>query len=170
MTRKTTPARFIVTAALIAAGYAVLTVLSATLGLAFGNIQLRLSEALNILAVFTPAAIPGLMMGCILGNSLSPLGVVDVFVGAVATGLSAVGIRLIARYIKKGTAFWCIIPPTLFNSVLIGLEIALFLPNDGAGIGFLLATVEIAVGEIAICTALGVPIYYTVRKYTGRLI
>ena len=65
-------ARLTVLTALIAAAYVALTYLSASMGLAFGQIQFRLSEALNILAAFTPAAIPGLTIGCFLSNITSP--------------------------------------------------------------------------------------------------
>ena len=76
MSKTKTLSRFIVTAALIAAAYAALTYLSAALGLAYGGIQFRISEALNILAAFTPAAVPGLMIGCVIGNIGSPMGLV----------------------------------------------------------------------------------------------
>ena len=131
MSKTKTLSRFIVTAALIAAAYAALTYLSAALGLAYGGIQFRISEALNILAAFTPAAVPGLMIGCVIGNIASPMGLVDIVVGTVATGLAAVSIRLIAKHCGKATPYLSIIPPTVFNAVLVGLEVTLFL-TDGA--------------------------------------
>lgn len=161
-----TLSRFIVTAALIAAAYAALTYLSAALGLAYGGIQFRLSEALNILAAFTPAAVPGLMIGCVIGNIASPMGLVDIVVGTVATGLAAVSIRLIARYCGKATPYLSIIPPTVFNAVLVGLEVTLLL-TDGAPVtllGFIIIALEVALGEVVVCGALGVPLYYTVKN------
>lgn len=166
MSETKTLSRFIVTAALIAAAYAALTYLSAALGLAYGGIQFRLSEALNILSAFTPAAIPGLMMGCVIGNIGSPMGLVDIVVGTVATGLAAVSIRLIAKHCGKATPYLSIIPPTVFNAVLVGLEVTLLL-TDGSPVtllGFTVIALEVALGEVVVCGALGVPLYYTVKN------
>ena len=157
--------RFVVTAALIAAAYAALTYVSAALGLAYGGIQFRLSEALNILAAFTPAAIPGLMIGCVIGNIGSPFGLVDIVVGTVATGLAAASIRAIAKYCGKLTPYLGILPPTLFNAVLVGLEITWFLSEGVTWAGFLLVAAEVAIGEIAVCGALGVPLYLMSKKH-----
>lgn len=166
MSKTKTLSRFIVTAALIAAAYAALTYLSAALGLAYGGIQFRLSEALNILAAFTPAAIPGLMIGCVIGNIGSPMGLVDIVVGTVATGLAAVTIRLIAKHCGRATPYLSIIPPTVFNAVLVGFEVTLLL-TDGAPVtllGFTVIALEVALGEVVVCGALGVPLYYTVKN------
>ncbi|MEE1026034.1 MAG: QueT transporter family protein, partial [Acutalibacteraceae bacterium] len=73
--------KFLVLGGLIAAFYAVATYISAAMGLAYGGIQFRISEALTILPVFTPAAIPGLIIGCFIGNLGSPFGMVDVLLG-----------------------------------------------------------------------------------------
>ncbi len=169
MSKSQTLSRYIVTAALIAAAYAALTYVSAFLGLAYGGIQFRLSEALNILAAFTPAAIPGLMIGCVIGNIGSPFGLVDIVVGTVATGLAAVLIRLMAKCCGKLTPYLGILPPTLFNAVLVGLEITWFLPEGVTWAGFLLVAVEVAIGEIAVCGALGVPLYFTAKKHMKKL-
>ena len=81
--------RFLVEAAVIAALYTVLTYLAVAMNLAYGPIQFRFSEALTILPVFTPAAIPGLALGCFLSNLASPLGIVDWVFGTLATLLAA---------------------------------------------------------------------------------
>ncbi|MBO5913643.1 MAG: QueT transporter family protein [Clostridia bacterium] len=169
MKNQKTLSRYIVTAALIAAAYAALTYLSAAFGLAYGGIQFRLSEALNILAAFTPAAIPGLVIGCIIGNIGSPMGLIDVAIGTVATLLAAISIRLLARLCKNATPFVGIIPPTLFNAVLVGLEITWFLPEGVTWAGFSVIALEVAIGEIAVCGALGVPLYFTAKKYMNKL-
>ena len=75
---------------LIAALYAIATYLSAAMGLAYGGIQFRISEALTILPIFTPAAIPGLIVGCFIGNLGSPFGMVDILLGTFATAFAAV--------------------------------------------------------------------------------
>lgn len=164
MSNSKTLSRYIVTAALIAAAYAALTYLSAALGIAYGNIQFRLSEALNVLAAFTPAAIPGLTLGCLLGNITSPFGIVDILVGTVATLLSAVCIRMMSRSLGKATPYLAILPPTLFNAVLVGLEITYFLPEGVTLAAFAVFAAEVAIGEIAVCGALGVPLYYALKS------
>lgn len=169
MMKKTMLSRYVVTAAFIAAAYAALTYLSAAFGIAYGNIQFRLSEALNVLAVFTPAAIPGLTLGCLLGNITSPFGIVDILVGTFATLLSAVSIRLLSHMVKKATPYLAILPPTLFNAVLVGLEITWFLPEGVTLLGFAVTAAEVAIGEIAVCGILGVPLYFMLKKYNNRL-
>ncbi len=81
---------FLVQAALIAALYVVLTDLANRLGLASQAVQLRFSEALTILPVFTPAAIPGLFIGCILANLLTGAIIWDIIFGIIATLLGAI--------------------------------------------------------------------------------
>lgn len=158
-------AKQLVSAALIAALYAVLTYVSAALGLAYGNIQFRLSEALNVLALFTPAAIPGLTIGCIISNIASPFGILDVIVGSAATLLSSSVIWLISKANKSWAPFVSVLPPTVFNAVLIGLEITLFMPSGTATLtAFFISALEVGLGEAAVCTVLGVPLYYALKN------
>lgn len=93
--------KFIVDAAVIAALYVVLTYLAAAFNLSSGVIQVRFSEALTILPVFTPAAIPGLFVGCILANALTGAVVIDVICGSIATLIGAVGAWLIGKYVMN---------------------------------------------------------------------
>lgn len=158
-----------VTAALIAAAYAVLTYLSAAMGLAYGSIQFRLSEALNVLALFTPAAVPGLTLGCVIGNITSPFGPIDILSGAAATCLSAVCIRLLSKLSLRSEPFLAVLPPVVFNAVTVGLVATAFLPEGITLFGFLLSAGEVALGEVAVCAALGVPFYYIIKKRFGAL-
>ncbi|MBQ1183475.1 MAG: QueT transporter family protein [Clostridia bacterium] len=169
MNKRASLSRFVVTAALISAAYAVLTYVSATLGLAYLGVQFRLSEALNILAVFTPAAVPGLAIGCVIGNLGSPLGIIDVIVGTLATLLSAVSIRIVARVCKKTTPFLSIILSTLFNAILVGLEIVWLLGDSFTLVAFLVIALQVAIGEIVVCSVLGLPLYYGLKKQASRL-
>lgn len=169
MNKRTSLSRFIVTAALISAAYVVLTYVSASLGLAYGNIQFRLSEALNVLAVFTPAAIPGLAVGCVIGNLGSPFGLIDVVVGTLATTLSAISIRLLAKVSGKAIPYISILPPVIFNAVLVGLEIVWFLPQGVSWLGFAITALEVALGELFVCTLLGLPVYFGIKKYSNKL-
>ncbi|MDD4699933.1 MAG: QueT transporter family protein, partial [Oscillospiraceae bacterium] len=125
-TKNTT--RNLVRAALIAAIYAALTYAAAGLGIAYGPIQFRLSEALTILAVFTPAAIPGLTIGCFLGNLGSPYGIIDILCGTAATFIASVATYYIAKKAHKLVPILAPLPPVIANAVIIGLEITLFLP------------------------------------------
>ena len=99
---------------LIAALYVVLTLLAAAFGLASGAIQVRLSEALTILPVFTSAAVPGLAVGCVLANLITGCAAWDVVFGSLATLIGAVGTRLLKN---KPLLAW--IPPVVSNAAIV---------------------------------------------------
>ena len=107
--------RFLTHSALIAALYVVLTWVSAALHLASGPIQLRLSEMLTVLPVFTPAAIPGLFVGCIFANFLSGALIWDVVFGSVATLIGAIGTYLL----RKRSNYLAVLPPILANMLIV---------------------------------------------------
>ena len=90
--------RGIAVGAVVTALYVVLTYLANTLGLASGAIQVRLSEILTVMPVFTPFAIPGLFIGCILANVLTGCALWDVVFGSLATLIGAVGTYLLRKY------------------------------------------------------------------------
>ena len=77
--------RYLVHSAAIAALYVVLTYISSLFGMANGAVQLRLSEALTILPIFTPAAVPGLFVGCIIANIISGCAIWDIIFGSIAS-------------------------------------------------------------------------------------
>ena len=105
---------FIVQAAVIAALYVVLTFVANALGLASHTIQVRFSEALCILPVFTPAAIPGLWIGCLLANLLTGAVIYDVIFGSIATLLAAV-----CTYLLRNHKIACTFPPVIFNMIIV---------------------------------------------------
>jgi len=157
--------KFLITGALIAAAYAGLTFLSNVFGLAYGPIQLRISEVLTILPVFTPAAIPGLTVGCFISN-IGSFNAADMIFGTFATFIAAV-LTYYLRNIKL-----CKIPvlsllsPVLVNAVIIGFEIAvLFLEGGYSFWGFVISALEVGAGEFIVCFILGIPFYLTVEKY-----
>lgn len=166
--KKFSATRLTVLTALIAAAYVALTYLSAAFGLAFGQIQFRLSEALNILAAFTPAAIPGLTIGCFLSNLTSPFPL-DILFGTLATLLTSVTIYLMSRRLKRSLPFISVIPPTIFNAVLVGMQITIFTDASADFALFIVTSVSVAIGEIAVCGLLGIPLYYTLRKFNNKL-
>ena len=96
---------FLTQAAVIAAIYVVLTIFISAFNLASGAIQVRISEALTILPFFTPAAIPGLAIGCLLSNLLTGAAVYDVVFGSLATLLGAVGTYLLRKHKFLSTNF-----------------------------------------------------------------
>ncbi len=160
---------FLSQSALIAALYLVLTLVSASMNLAYGPVQFRLSEALTILPVFTPAAIPGLAIGCFISNLASPLGVVDWVFGTGATLLAAL-LSYALRNIKvKKMPVLSFLPPIIINAVVIGIEIA---GLSGAGFSFdtmnfeafLAGAVSVGLGQFAVILILGTAFYIIIDK------
>ena len=156
---------FIITGALIAAAYAGLTYLSNVFGLAYGPIQLRVSEVLTVLPVFTPAAIPGLAVGCFLAN-IGSFNAVDLVFGTFAT-LAAAVLTYFLKDIKfKGVPILALLPPVLVNAVVIGFEIAIFfLPEGYSFWGFIISGLQVGIGQFIVCFIFGIPFYLVVKKY-----
>lgn len=155
---------FLAQAAMIAAIYAALTYAAAGLGLAYGNIQFRFSEALTLLAVFTPAAIPGLTIGCFLGNLGSPFGLVDILCGTFATFLAAVMSYQLRRVRVKNVPWLSALPPVIMNALIVGFEVAWFMPEGLTWVGFAVSALEVGVGELVVCYALGLPLTAMLEK------
>lgn len=151
--------------AMIAAIYAAATYLSAAFAIAYGNIQFRLSEALTILSVFTPAAVPGLAVGCVIGNISSPFGIWDIVFGSLATLLAAITARALRNIKLNNFPVLSLIMPVIFNAIAVGAELTFLLPSDKAKlITFVVYALEVAAGELAVCVAGGIPLYYAVKK------
>ena len=157
---------YIISAALIAAVYAGLTFLSGVFGLAYGPIQLRISEVLTILPVFTPAAIPGLTIGCFISNIGSMFSIPDMVFGTFAT-LAAAFLTYMLRDIKvKSIPIFAFLPPVIINAIIIGFEIAVFfLPEKSFIWAFLLSAVEVGIGQFIVCFVFGIPFYLAFDKY-----
>lgn len=157
--------RYIVTGALIAAAYAGLTYLSNAFGLAYGPIQLRISEVLTILPIFTPAAIPGLAVGCFLAN-IGSFNVADLLFGTLATVMAAI-LTYSLRDVKwKGVAWLAMLPPVIINAIVIGFEISLFyLKADNFLWGFVISALQVGLGQLIVCYCFGIPFYLVVKKY-----
>ena len=149
-------------AAIIAALYAVLTHTQNLLlpGSATWAIQMRLSEALCVLAFFTPAAIPGLTVGCLLFNiPFSGSLPLDFLVGSLATYLAAQGMWLTRKWLVRGIPLFGLLLPALTNAILVGWERSLYI-----GGGFAVNAVYVALGEIAVLLPLGTTVYLTLKK------
>lgn len=151
--------RLITHAALIAALYVTLTYLQNMLipDSATWAIQFRASEALCVLALFTPAAIPGLSIGCFLFNlSYSGALPLDAVLGTAATALAAAGMFGCKRITVKGFPLLAMMLPALFNGILVGWELAVYV-----GGGFWLNAFYVALGELAVLASLGSALFYT---------
>ena len=148
--------------AVFAALYVALSFAQNTLlpGSATWAIQFRASEALCILAFFTPAAVGGLSAGCLLFN-LSFAGALplDPVVGTLATALATGGMYLTRRIVIKGYPLLGMLLPALFNGLLVGWELAVYI-----GGGFWLNCLYVALGEAAVLLTLGSLLYYTIRR------
>ena len=158
MRRKT---RFLTHAALLAALYTALTYLQNLLlpGSASWAIQFRASEALCILAFFTPAAIPGLSIGCLLFNlSFSGALPLDALMGTAATVLATGGMWLSRKWTIKGYPLFGLLLPALANAILVGWELSIYI-----GGGFWLNALYVSIGEAAVLLTLGTVLFYTVK-------
>jgi uncharacterized membrane protein len=138
---------FITQAALIAAVYTVLTVLAAGFDLASGMIQVRFSEALTVLPFFTPAAIPGLAIGCLISNLITGCMLPDVIFGSLATLLGAIG----SWYLRKNK-FLVTIPPVISNCLIIPFILTYVYEIPG---GIPLQMLTVGIGEVISCMVLG---------------
>ena len=134
-------------AAVVAALYAALTMALP----AFGPVQLRVSETLTVLPFLFPVTAPGLMVGCLVANLLSPYGAVDIICGTAATALAAF---LTARMPKKWLAP---LPPVICNGVIIGGMLAWYEVGFGSGFWpvFALNGLTVALGELGACYLFG---------------
>ena len=144
--------------------YALLTYLSLAFNLAYGPVQFRLSEALTLLPVVSGAAVPGLAVGCLLGNLTSPYGLVDIVCGTCASLLAAVGARLFARVRLRGIPVVSLLMPIVCNAVVVGAEITFLAPEGFALPAFLSAAASVAAGEAAVVVLLGLPLLLLAEK------
>ena len=150
--------RFLVQDATTAAIYTVLTLVAAMLNWAYGPVQFRFSEAMTVLPMFTPAAIPGLAVGCFLSNVWSNMGVMDMIFGTLATLLAAVATRA-ARHVRvKGIPVLAPLPPVVCNALIVGLEITLVSPGGFLWPAFLANALSVGAGELVVCYVLGLPL------------
>ncbi|MBR2888923.1 MAG: QueT transporter family protein [Oscillospiraceae bacterium] len=154
--------KYIVHAAMIGALYVLLTYLQ---NLIFPDsasffIQFRASESLCVLAFFTPAAIPGLAVGCLLFNvSYAGALPLDFLVGTLATLLAAWGMRKTRNLTVRGVPLLGLLMPALTNAILVGWELDLYI-----GGGFWFNAVCVAIGEAAVLLTLGWALYSVLRK------
>jgi len=156
--------KFISRAALVGAIYAVLTL--ALYPISFGAVQFRLSEALTLLPLLIPEAIPGLFVGCIVANLLSPnIVVLDVVFGSLATLIAAV-------LTSRVKSVWLApLPPVICNALIVGAVSAYSEVGAGAGFwaAYLFNLASVGFGELVVCYALGVPLILALRRVAPKI-
>ena len=153
-------AKHLAMAGVIAALYVALTY--ANDAGSFGAIQIRISEALTVLPVFTPAAIPGLFIGCLAANVIHGAVLPDIIFGSLTTLLAAT----LTRYFRKNI-FAALAPPVVLNAVFVGLIVQFCY-----GSPFLLPVTMLTVGagQLIACYAGGLGLYCLLRKHANRML
>ena len=151
---------FMAQAAMIAAIYVVLTIVFAPFS--FGEVQIRIAEALTILPVFTPAAIPGLFIGCLIGNIFGGAVLPDIIFGSLATLIGALGTWIL----RDKNRFLAPLPPIISNSLIVPFVLR-YAYGVNLPIPFMMLTVGI--GEIIGCGVLGIVLHTSLSKYKNLL-
>ncbi len=151
---------FMAQAAMIAAIYVVLTLIGASFS--YGEVQVRISEALTILPVFTPAAIPGLFLGCLLSNILGGCILPDIIFGSLATLLGAI----FTYMLRERSKYLAPLPPIIANAVIVpfvlryGYQVPLPIP---------VMMLSVGIGEVVSCGVLGMILYTALKRYKNVL-
>ena len=154
--------RRMVFAAMIAAMYAALTLMLSPIS--FGNIQIRMSEAMVLLPVLFASSVPGVTLGCFMANligammGLNILGYLDCIVGTLATLLAAVLSRKFADIRLKNIPWVSVLMPVLFNGVIVGAELGYALMPEAMLTGFVIFGFEVAFGELLAVGVFGIPL------------
>lgn len=148
---------FLVQAAAIAAVYVVLTTVFAAFS--FGEVQVRISEALTILPVFTPAAIPGLFVGCIISNFLGGAILMDVIFGSIATLIGAV-----FTYKLRNSSKWLApVPPIVANALIVPFTLYY---GYGVNLPIPFMMLTVGIGEVLSCGVIGLVLQSALKNYS----
>lgn len=143
--------------AITGALYVIFTIIMSALGLSSGIIQIRLSEALCIIPCFTPYAIGGLFVGCIIANFLSGAIALDIIFGSIATLIGAIG-----TYFLRKNKYLAVLPPIISNTLIIPFVLS-YIYNFEGSIAYFMLTVGI--GEIISCGIFGIILYNFIKKH-----
>ena len=142
---------------IIAALYVVLTCFISAFSLASGAIQVRISEALTILPLFTPAAVPGLFIGCIVSNLITGCAPMDIIFGSIATLIGAIGTRLL----RKKNRFLAPLPPIVANTLIVPFILSYVYGYPGSIFYFMLT---VGIGEVLSAGVLGMLLYPIIKR------
>lgn len=148
---------YVARASVIAALYVLLTFTANSIGLSNGVIQIRFSEALTVLPVFTSSAIPGLFAGCIISNILTGCAIWDIILGSIATLIGALGTYALNKRMKWLSP----LPPIISNTLIIPFVLSYVYNFSGSLFYF---AVTVGIGEIISCGMLGLTLQYFLIK------
>lgn len=151
---------FMAHAAMIAAIYVVLTILFRPFS--FGEIQVRIAEALTVLPVFTPAAIPGLFIGCLIGNILGGAILPDIVFGSLATLIGA----MLTYVLRKQSRYLAVLPPILSNTLIIPFVLRY---AYGVNLPIYWMILTVGIGEVLSCGVLGIILHSALQKYKYKI-
>ena len=152
--------RFICETAVVAAIYAVVTLLLAPFG--FLQFQVRVSEAMCVLPFFTPAAVPGLFIGCLIANLFGSgtLGLMDIIVGSLATLLAA-----FVTWKLRGRSKWLLpLPTVLAIAFLVPWTLSVML-----GLPYWMNVLTVGIGQAIACYAIGMPLWFLLKRYQKNI-
>jgi uncharacterized membrane protein len=148
--------KYVVIPALIAALYCALVFIF--MPVSFGTVQIRVAEALTVLPYFTPSAIYGLFIGCLLANIIGGAGILDIILGSLST--------LVAAFLtyKVKNKWLAPVPPIVINMFVIG-----YVLNVYYGMNYWLAVVSVGAGQLVSCMGLAMLLLLQLEKYKERL-
>lgn len=151
---------FLAQSAMIAAIYVVLTLMFAPFS--YGEIQVRISEALTILPVFTPAAVPGLFVGCLLANILGGAALPDIIFGSIATLIGAA----FTWKLRNRSPYLAPVPPIVSNALIVPFVLRY---AYGVTLPIPLMMLTVGVGEVISCGILGMILYFALSKSRDKV-
>lgn len=151
--------RFMVQAAVIAALYVVVTYSIAPFS--SGLFQLRLSEAFTVLPALTSAAIPGLFVGCLLGNLLVGATLPDIIFGSLTTLVAA-----FISYKLRGNKWLVPLPPVVLNAIVVGY---MLVNIYAVPVPLYVAMAWVAAGQFVACYIIGLPLLSILEKYKYKI-
>jgi len=159
---------YLARAAVIAALYAVLTVLTSSFS--YGQIQFRIAECLCILAFFYDEAVAGLTVGCLIANIFSPVGPLDIILGTLATLVSSLLSRLVFKAIKNRVIAFilCALFPIIVNALVVPIAILVYSQEE---MSYFVIALQVGAGQAAVILTLGTALYAVMLKLiaNGRI-
>jgi uncharacterized membrane protein len=148
--------KFVTQSAIIAAIYIGLTVIFAPIS--YREIQIRISEILTVLPYFTPSAIPGLFIGCLIANIIGPNGIADIIIGSLATLTAALLSYVMPRKLLVP------LPPVVVNAFMVGVMLGVLY-----NIPVWMTILYVAAGQAVACYGIGYPLLLLLDKYRDRI-
>ncbi len=153
----------VVAGGIIAAAYAVITILLAPIS--YGPVQVRIAEGLNMRPLYLASGVPGLTVGCLIANIFGGYGLPDIIFGTLATLLASLSVRFIRKISNRILRYiLTVLSVTLFNALIVGAELSIL-----EGIPFLLVAAEVGLGELVSMLTAGSVIMLVMDRIKGKL-